>query len=63
MRQAADKLKAGDSGSAQTLWQSAAALDTSDAEPLIYMEDQRVLASGYPYITLIVGTMIIRNQH
>lgn len=58
MKQAADKLKAGDSGSAQTLWQAAAVADSSNAEPLIYLEDQRVLASGNPYITLVVGTML-----
>ena len=57
-RQAADKLKVGDTGSAQTLLASAAAEDTNDAEALIYLEDLRVLASGRPYITLVVGTMI-----
>jgi serine/threonine protein kinase/ABC-type branched-subunit amino acid transport system substrate-binding protein len=57
-RQATDKLKGGDSGSAQTLLASAVAADTNDAEALIYLEDLRVLASGRPYITLVVGTMI-----
>src|SRR5207302_4869120 len=45
-----------DVNGAESLWQQAAAQDTSDAEPLIYLEDQRVLASGYPYITLVIGT-------
>jgi eukaryotic-like serine/threonine-protein kinase len=57
MSQAAAKLKAGDVGGAETLWQSAWEADTGNAEPLIYLEDQRVLASGYPYITLVVGTI------
>ena len=57
-RQAADRLKAGDISGAESLWQSGLAMDTNDAEALIYLEDQRVLASGYPYVTLVVGTMI-----
>jgi serine/threonine protein kinase len=57
-RQAADKLKGNDVGGAQSLWQSGLQQDTSDAEALIYLEDQRVLASGNPYITLVVGTML-----
>jgi serine/threonine protein kinase len=56
MRQAAARLNAKDVNGAESLWQQAAAQDTSDAEPLIYLEDQRVLASGYPYITLVIGT-------
>jgi len=57
-RQAADKLKGNDVGGAQSLWQSGLQQDTSDAEALIYLEDQRVLASGNPYITIVVGTML-----
>ncbi len=60
MRQGAAKLKAGDVNGAKALWRAAAAQDTSDAEPLIYLEDQNVLASGYPYITLVVGTLFDR---
>jgi len=56
--QAADKLKTGDVGGAESLWQSGLAADTSDAEALIYLEDQQVLASGNPYVTFVVGTMI-----
>ncbi len=57
-RQAADRLKAGDISGAESLWQSGLAMDTNDAEALIYLEDQQVLASGNPYVTLVVGTMI-----
>jgi serine/threonine protein kinase/ABC-type branched-subunit amino acid transport system substrate-binding protein len=57
-RQAADRLKAGDINGAESLWQSGLAMDTNDAEALIYLEDQQVLASGNPYVTLVVGTMI-----
>lgn len=57
-RQAADKLKMGDSSSAQSLWQSGLQQDTSDAEALIYLENQRVLASHFPYITIVIGTIL-----
>src|SRR5205085_447225 len=33
-------------------------IDTNDAETLIYMEDQRVLASGNQYITLVIGATL-----
>jgi eukaryotic-like serine/threonine-protein kinase len=56
--QAAARLKANDIGGAQSLWQSGLQQDTSDAEALIYLEDQQVLNSGKPYITIVVGTMI-----
>jgi eukaryotic-like serine/threonine-protein kinase len=56
--QAADKLKGNDVGAAQSQWQSGLQQDTSDAEALIYLEDQRVLTSGNPYITIVVGTML-----
>ncbi len=54
--QAADALKNGKIANAISLWQSGIRQDSSDAEPLIYLEDLRVLASGHPYITLVVGT-------
>jgi ABC-type branched-subunit amino acid transport system substrate-binding protein len=57
-RQAADELKTNDVSGALSLWQSGLAADTNDAEALIYLEDQQVLVSGNPYITLVVGTMI-----
>jgi len=55
--QASQDFRAGDIGRAETLWHTAAQEDTSDPEPLIYLEDQRVLDTGRPYITLVVGTM------
>lgn len=58
MSQAATKLKSGDVASAESLWQAALASDTGNAEALIYLENQRVLASGRPYITLVVATML-----
>ena len=56
-QQGADKLRAGDVGTALSLWHEAVTRDTNDAEALIYLEDQRVLSSGKPYVTLVVGTM------
>ncbi|MBA2395589.1 MAG: protein kinase [Ktedonobacteraceae bacterium] len=32
--------------------------DTSDAEALIYRENMRVISSGSPYVTFVVGTML-----
>jgi serine/threonine protein kinase len=57
-QQASAKLKAGDSSGAQTLWRSALGVESNDAEALIYLENQRVLASGSPYVTIVVGTMV-----
>ena len=60
-QQAAARLKAGDVAHAQILWKQAIENfpdSSSDAEVLIYQEDQQVLASGKPYITLVVGTML-----
>ncbi|GAC1508599.1 MAG: hypothetical protein NVS2B12_24100 [Ktedonobacteraceae bacterium] len=57
-QQAADSLAQGDAGRATSLWQSAIGQDSSDAEAHIYLEDQRVLGSGRPYITLAVGTIL-----
>jgi serine/threonine protein kinase/ABC-type branched-subunit amino acid transport system substrate-binding protein len=57
-QQAAQHFKAGDISGAEALWQEALTLDSNDAEVLIYQEDQRVLASGNPYITLVVATML-----
>src|SRR2546421_7301150 len=60
--QAADKLKAGDTVSAQSLWHSALTSDSGDAESLIYLEDQHVLnahvTSNTPYVTIVVATMM-----
>lgn len=57
-RAAAAKLKAHEMNAAQALWQAALQQDPDDAEALIYLEDQRVLASGSPHITLVVGTVL-----
>jgi len=46
----------GDSSVAASLWEEAVAEDSNDAEALIYREDQRVLGSGLPYITFVLGT-------
>jgi len=59
--QATAALARGDKVGATSLWNRAVGkngIDTSDAEVLIYLEDQRILASHLPYITLIVGTML-----
>ena len=56
-QQAATALAGGNIGRAETLWRSASGADESDAEPLIYLENQRVKTSG-SYITFIVGTML-----
>jgi ABC-type branched-subunit amino acid transport system substrate-binding protein len=57
-RQAAEKMITGDRKSAMSLLAQAVKNDQSDAEALIYLENLRVLQSGQPYITLIVGTKI-----
>ena len=56
-QQGAEKLSTGDVGTALSLWHEAVTRDTNDAEALIYLEDQRVMSSGDPYVTLVVGTM------
>ena len=56
--QAADKLKAGDTVAAQSLWQSALAKDSGDAESLIYSDDQLVMNANAPYVTIVVATMM-----
>jgi serine/threonine protein kinase/ABC-type branched-subunit amino acid transport system substrate-binding protein len=60
--QAAEKLVHGDKKGALRLWSQAAGSDTSDAEALIYLENQRALASSSPHITLVVGTMLTGNK-
>ena len=61
-QQAAQKLKSGDTASAVSLYNEAVSKDTSDAESLIYLENQRVVTSGNPYITIVVGTMLTGNN-
>jgi eukaryotic-like serine/threonine-protein kinase len=60
-QQAAQKFVAGDTSGAVALWTQAVSKDTSDAESLIYIENQSVLTSGHPYITIVVGTMLTGN--
>ncbi|MBA2286110.1 MAG: protein kinase [Ktedonobacteraceae bacterium] len=57
-RQASANFRARNVSVAQSLWRADLQLDTNDAESLIYLEDQRVLASGQPYITLVVGVLL-----
>jgi serine/threonine protein kinase len=47
-----------DVSTALSLFSQAAALQSNDAEALIYQEDLRVINSGSPYVTLVVGTML-----
>ncbi len=60
-QQAAQKLKSGDTAGAKNLYTQAVNKDTNDAESLIYLENQQVKASGNPYITIVVATMITGN--
>ncbi len=57
-RQAADTLRKGDRSGALALWHAQLIKDTNDAEALIYQEDQLIIASGKPYVTLVVGTTV-----
>ncbi|HXX77070.1 MAG TPA: ABC transporter substrate-binding protein, partial [Ktedonobacteraceae bacterium] len=61
-QQAAQRLAAGDTSGATSLYNEAVSKDTSDAESLIYLENQRVVSSGNPYITIVVGTMLTGNN-
>ncbi|HZO74667.1 MAG TPA: ABC transporter substrate-binding protein [Ktedonobacteraceae bacterium] len=54
-QQAADSFRNKDVGSAVALWNQAASQDPSDAEALIYLEDQRVALS--PHVTFVVATV------
>jgi ABC-type branched-subunit amino acid transport system substrate-binding protein len=54
--QAANQLKQGHSSQAISLWQAATHTSNNDAEAWIYLENQRVLLSGLPYVTLVAGT-------
>jgi eukaryotic-like serine/threonine-protein kinase len=47
-----------DISTALSLFNQAAALQSNDAEALIYQEDLRVINSGSSYVTLVVGTML-----
>ena len=59
-QQAADRLKqnANDASGVIATLNSALEQEPNDAEAHIYLEDQRVISSGSPYVTLVVGTML-----
>jgi len=61
MLQASESLKNGNLGAAFTEWDRAHEKATNDAEPLIYAENQRVIASGAPYITIVLGVSFSVN--
>ena len=52
-------LKKGDADTAVAQWKQALGIDQNDAEALIYTEDQRVLASGVKYFSLVVVTNFV----
>ncbi len=56
--QASANYRARDVSAAESLWRADLQIDTNDAESLIYLEDQRVLTSGQPNITLVVGVLL-----
>src|ERR1051326_3149698 len=56
--QAASQFRTRNIQMAQNLWETAHKEDSSDAEALIYLEDQQVLASGHSHITLVVATTL-----
>jgi len=58
-QQAAQKVRDGQGSEAIPLWNSALKIDSSDAEALIYEENQFVLESGKPYLTLVVCTAFV----
>ncbi|GCE14427.1 ABC transporter substrate-binding protein [Tengunoibacter tsumagoiensis] len=60
--QAAAKVVAGNRQLAQSLWQQAVLVDSNDAEAWIYLEDQSVLASRQPYVSLVVCTILAKEH-
>ncbi|HLJ34857.1 MAG TPA: hypothetical protein VKU38_14455, partial [Ktedonobacteraceae bacterium] len=58
--EASTALNSGNTTYAVSLWNQAVQLpkESGDAEALVYLEDQRVVASGKPYITFVVGTIL-----
>jgi ABC-type branched-subunit amino acid transport system substrate-binding protein len=55
-QQAAENLKAGNLGTAQSLWRAALSKDSRDAEAAIYLENSRI--GSQPHITIVVATML-----
>ncbi len=61
-QQAADQLKQGHGSQVISLLQAATHASNNDAEAWIYLENQRVLLSGLPYITLVAGTDLLESS-
>ena len=57
-QQAAQAIQSNNTTTATSYLNQAVGMDSSDAEAHIYLEDLRILNSGSPYITLVVGTML-----
>ncbi|GCE05359.1 protein kinase domain-containing protein [Dictyobacter aurantiacus] len=56
--QAVQAMAQGNTSQANTFWNDALGQDSSDAEAHIYQENMRILSSGQPYITFVVGTVL-----
>ncbi len=61
-QQAASEMAQGQISKAMKDWRQAVEQDSSDAEASIYLEDQAVLATHRPYITLVVGTQFSKEN-
>jgi len=59
--QAAQALAKGNVAEAENLWKQAVLVDSGDAEAWIYLEDQQVLDTHQPYITLVIGTILSKG--
>jgi eukaryotic-like serine/threonine-protein kinase len=57
-QQAAAALKAGNTSQAIDLYNQAVSQQSNDAEALIYLEDQRVLANSSVHVTIVIATML-----
>ncbi len=57
-QQAADRLKQSNGDGVIAALSSALEQEPNDGEAHIYLENQRVISSGSPYVTLVVGTML-----
>jgi eukaryotic-like serine/threonine-protein kinase len=61
-QQAAQALRAGNGARAESLWQQALGIDSSDAEALIYLENQRAMESGKHYVTLVACVAFVNGD-
>jgi eukaryotic-like serine/threonine-protein kinase len=61
-QQAVAQLKQGHASQAIALWGAALHITNNDPEAWIYLENQSVLLSGLPYITLVVGTDLFETS-